>query len=66
MPGGRSPGFLTGVVDPLVSAYVAEIERGPFAPGRSRQAHTGISSRVLAAASEVTMDSAPPGPYFVR
>ena len=27
MPGGRSPGFLTRVIDPLVSAYVAEIDR---------------------------------------
>nr|WP_221373829.1 hypothetical protein [Actinoplanes polyasparticus] len=38
MPGGRGPGFLARVVDPLVSAYVAEIERRPGAPGRSFRA----------------------------
>ncbi|MCO8269409.1 hypothetical protein M1L60_02255 [Actinoplanes sp. TRM 88003] len=27
MPGGRSPGFLARVIDPLVAAYVSEIER---------------------------------------
>jgi glutathione synthase/RimK-type ligase-like ATP-grasp enzyme len=65
MPGGRSPGFLERVIDPLVSAYVAEIERRPCASGWSLRAYAGISSRVLAVASAVTMDSAP-APYFVR